>query len=202
MNARGVIAIVSCVVGLGLVFFGSVMGTKSPNQEASASGNPGANPQNKKPVRAWNMALGNVVVVDQELGFSVKAGKESHPQQGKLLTRIESRLQNLRELYREEGEKQPALMGGMTLQFSVNSAGEVTLVKEVSSRISDTEFKKAVIAEVSQWSFQDVVTDSVTVTCPLLFVREGMDITTLVQWEKTLGHFGEKTAVAKGIAVT
>ncbi|MSP41061.1 MAG: SH3 domain-containing protein [Deltaproteobacteria bacterium] len=52
--------------------------------------------------------------------------------------------------------------------------------------MNDTEFKKTIAAEVGKWSFANVVAKNLTVTCPLLFVREGMDITSLVQWEKSL----------------
>ena len=88
-------------------------------------------------------------------------------------------------------------MGGMLLQLTVSPTGDVTNVKELVSRIADGEFKKAVLAEASKWTFPEIITDSTTITCPILFVREGMDITTIVQWEKTLGQFSEKSAIAK-----
>ena len=88
-------------------------------------------------------------------------------------------------------------MGGMLLQLTVSPSGDVTNVKELVSRIADGEFKKAVLAEASKWTFPEIITDSTTITCPILFVREGMDITTIVQWEKTLGQFSEKSAIAK-----
>ena len=88
-------------------------------------------------------------------------------------------------------------MGGMLLQLTVSPTGDVTQVKELVSRIADDEFKKAVLAEASKWTFPEIITDSTTITCPILFVREGMDITTIVQWEKTLGQFSEKSAIAK-----
>ena len=88
-------------------------------------------------------------------------------------------------------------MGGMLLQLTVNPAGDVTQAKELVSRIADSEFKKTVLAEVSKWTFPEILSDNTTINCPILFVREGMDITTLVQWEKTLGQFSEKSIVAK-----
>ena len=89
-------------------------------------------------------------------------------------------------------------MGNIILQLNVGATGDVTQVKEISSRIPDGEFKKAVIAEVSHWSFAELLPESVTVTCPLLFVREGMDITTRIQWEKSLGQLEDKAAIARG----
>jgi SH3 domain-containing protein len=196
LSARAIVAIASCIFGLGLIIFGFGAKANSTNKDAPAERNAVAQAQ-KKPVRAWNMALGNVVLVAQELGFGVKISTDHGAEQSKIASRIESQLQRLREIYREESEKNPSLMGGMTLQFNINPEGEVSQVKEIGSRITDTEFKKTIIGEVAKWSFQDVVTDSVTVNCPLLFVREGMDITTLLQWEKSLGQLGDKSALEK-----
>lgn len=196
-NMRRAVAIASCVLGVALIFFAFSVGTqgskKAPQVEREASG---AEPARKKPARAWNIALGNVVVVAPELGLSLKPAKDPAPEQNKVVARIESQLQSLRELYRHESEKNPGLMGSMMIQFVVEPSGEVTKVKEVSSRLSNSDFKKAVISAVSQWSFREVVANGATIQCPLLFVPEGMDITTLVLWEKSFGQNGENGAVA------
>ena len=194
---RRVLAIASCVLGAALILFAFSLATKRPKKappvEREVSG---AEPVRKKPARAWNIALGNVVVVAPELGLSLKPAKDPAPEQNKVVARIESQLQSLREIYRYESEKNPGLMGSMTIQFVVESSGEVTKVKEVSSRLSNSDFKKAVLSAVSQWSFSDVIANGATIQCPLLFVHEGMDITTLVQWEKSFGPNGEIGPVA------
>ena len=196
-NMRRFLAIASCVLGVALIFFAFSVGTKRSKKaspvEREASG---AEPARKKPARAWNIALGNVVVVAPELGLSVKPAKGLAPEQSKVVARIESQLQRLRQIYRHESEKNPGLMGSMTLQFMVEPSGGVTKVKEVSSRLSNSDFKKMVIAAVSQWSFRDIIANGATIQCPLLFVPEGMDITTLVQWEKSFGQNGEIGAAA------
>jgi hypothetical protein len=143
------------------------------------------------------MALGDVVVLPPELGFAVTTDREnSAVERSKFVARIESRLQNVRALYRQQSEKDGALMGVITLQLNVGAMGDVTQVKEVASRIADDEFKKSVLAEAGNWSFEELVTESVTILCPLLFVREGMDITTLVEWEKSLSAVNAKAIVA------
>jgi hypothetical protein len=151
----------------------------------------------KKNSRSWNIALGNVVVVAPDLGFSAKVLKDGRVEESKIAARLESQLQGLREFYREQSDSDPSLMGGVLLQLTVNSSGEVTHVKEIVSRITDSEFKKAVLAEASEWTFPEIIPETTTINCPLLFVREGMDITTVVQWEKTLGQFTEKSVIAK-----
>jgi len=118
-------------------------------------------------------------------------------EESKIASCFDGQLQGLREFYRQESERDPSLMGGMLLQLAVSPSGDVTHVKELVSRIGDSEFKKAVLAEASKWTFREILADSTTITCPILFVREGMDITTIVQWEKTLGQFSEKLALAK-----
>jgi Bacterial SH3 domain len=191
---RVMIALASCVFGAALILLASQMGSNSADEtEKDAS----AARQKKKTQRAWNIALGNVVVVAPDLGLSAKALKGAQVEQSKIAARLESQLQGLREFYRQESERDPTLMGGMLLQLVVSPSGDVTHVKELVSRIADSEFKKAVLAEVSKWTFPEIITDSTVITCPILFVREGMDITTIVQWEKPLGQFSEKLALAK-----
>jgi cell division septation protein DedD len=145
-----------------------------------------------------------MVFFSHDLGFTVKTVKDAAYDGTKIAVRIENQLQDLRELYRHESAKNPSLVGGMMLQFNVGPGGEVAQVKEVSSLITDSEFKKVVVAEVSKWSFAELVTEPLVVQCPLLFVREGMDITTLVQWEKALGHFNnnEKPTAARSATNT
>jgi hypothetical protein len=186
------VAIFGCVFGIGLVVLGFELVSRSPNNEGPAVANLSTEAHNKKPPRAWNIALGHVVIVAPELGLGATALKENNVDQEKIVARITGQLQSLREIYRQESEKNPALMGGMMLQLTIAPSGEVTHVKEIASRIADSDFKKLVIAEASRWSFQEVVSESLTINCPLLFVREGMDITTVVQWEKSLGQFAGK----------
>ena len=191
---RLIIALASCVFGAALILLASQMSSKSGDETEK---NSSAAAPKKKPHRAWNIALGNVVVVAPDLGLNAKALKGAQIDESKIAARLESQLQGLREFYRQESEQDPTLMGGMLLQLAVSPSGDVTQVKELVSRIADSEFRKAVVAEVSKWTFPEIITDSTMITCPILFVREGMDITTIVQWEKTLGQFSEKFALAK-----
>lgn len=188
VSYKGVVGIASCVLGLGVVYFGYGIGTESPKKDAVAKVNTVEPRNSQRPVRAMNLALGNMVFFARDLGFAVKSVKEGVDASA-VASRIESQLIGIREMYRQEVAKNPALAGALVLQFNVNPEGEVSQVRELSSRVSDGEFKKAVISETSKWSFDQVVSESLEVTCPLLFVQEGMDITTLLQWEKTLGNY-------------
>jgi hypothetical protein len=192
-----VIALASFLFGLGLIVLALQIERNSDDTEDAAE-NPVKQEQKKKAQPAWNIALGNVVVVAPDLGFAVKALKGGQVEESRIVARLESQLQGLREFYRQEGDKETNLMGGLLLQLTVTPAGEVTHVKELLSRIPDGEFKRAVLREVLNWTFPDMLADTTTINCPLLFVREGMDITTVVQWEKTVGPLGDKPLVARG----
>ena len=191
-NSRTVIALAGCAFGLGLIIVGLGVGSSSKERVTSA-----VKEESSRKLPTWNIALGDLVILARDMGFDVQAGKDALIDEAKIAGRIESQLQTLRDLYRQEISKNSALMGGVVLQLSINSSGEVTKVREIASRISDIDFRKAVIAAASTWSFDQVLAQESTITCPLLFVREGMDITTLIEWEKNLSQAGDKPALAK-----
>lgn len=195
---KGIVGIAACVVGLAVVYFGYGIGTDSPKKDAVAEVRPAKLETSKKPVRSMNLALGNMVYFARDLGFVVKSAHETGVDASKIAARIESQLNGIRQLYRQEVSKAPALAGTLALQFNIAPGGEVHQAREVSSRLASDEFKKAVVAEASQWSFREIVSENVQVTCTLLFVHEGMDITTIVQWEKALVELSEKPGAQAG----
>lgn len=195
IGLKGIFGVASCLIGLIVAYFGFGVGTESPKKEASAV------ERRQRPVHTMNVALGNMVFLAHDLGFSVRNAKDSAADASRIAGRIESQLQDIREQYRQEVIKNPTLAGSLTLQFNVAPSGEVSQVRELSSRLNDSDFNKAISAEVATWSFPEIVDENLTVTCPLLFVHEGMDITTLVLWEKSLSDSGDKPALARGPAV-
>ena len=72
---RAVIALASCAFGAVLILLASQMGSKSSDQTGTMEEESSAKTQKKKTPRAWNIALGNVVVVAQDLGLNAKAIK-------------------------------------------------------------------------------------------------------------------------------
>jgi hypothetical protein len=192
MGTKGIVGIGACLLGLAMVYFGSGVGTESPKKEADARATGTDAEESKKPLRAMNFALDDMVFFANELGFNVINTKDEPVFPNKIATRIENQLQSVRELYRIEIAKNPSLGGVIFLQLEITPSGEVSQVKETASKIADSEFKKAVIAEVGQWSFSDIVSETVKVHCPLLFVHQGMDITTIVRWEKATATMNER----------
>jgi hypothetical protein len=191
-NTRTIIALAGCAFGLGLMVFGLGIGSSSKERVTSA-----VKEESTKKLPTWNIALGDLVILARDMGFDAKDAKETPIDPTKIAGRIESQLQSLRELYRQETSKNSVLMGGVVLELSISPSGEVSKVREITSRISDSDFRRAVIAEVSTWSFDQVLSEDSTITCPLLFVREGMDVTTLIQWEKNLSQSSDKPALGK-----
>jgi hypothetical protein len=189
----------ACLIGLAVLYFG--IGTESPKQEANASASSSARLKPEKPVQAMNLALGNMVFLARELGFVIRTNQDKPYDGNKVAARIESQLRRIRELYLQESGNDPTLVGSVLLQFDVSPAGEVSQVKEIAARLKDDAFKKAIITDVANWSFANLVSENITVTCPLLFVREGMDITSLVQWEKSLSSLSDTPAPIRSTSV-
>ena len=193
---KGFVGIISCMVGLGVVYFGYGVGTDSLKKNAAVEPSPGAQPERKRPIQTMNMALGDMVFFARDLGFAVTDAKQGDLDPNKIAARIEGQLQEIRDLYRQEVVKNPALAGAITLQLNIAPSGEVSQVRELSSRFNDSGFEHVVAAAAAKWSF-DIAEDHWQVSCPLLFVHQGMDITTLVQWEKSLAQAGENTTLAR-----
>ena len=183
MGFKGMVGVASCAIGLSVVYFGYGIGTEGPKKNAAAEA--ATMRDRHRPVRAMNVALGNMVFFARDLGYIVKSPDQRAADGAKIAARVESQLNGIRQLYREEAAKNTALAGALVLQLSVGASGEVRHVRELSARLSDEAFKRSVTREAASWSFAEVVDQDVEVTCPLLFVREGMDITTIVQWEKS-----------------
>ena len=197
LGAKGLaVACASCAFGLALMILLFGLGSNPQGDSANEKKNPQAKEAPKKSQPAWNVALGNVVVVAPELGFEVKTPKNVKTELSRLNGKIEAQLLAVRDLYRVESGKNENLMGGLFLQITLGPRGTVANVNELGWRITDGDFRKAVVAEVAKWDFQDTLPEGTTINCPLLFVREGMEITTLIRWEKTLGLFEERSAVS------
>lgn len=187
---KAIIGGAAAVFAIGVTLYAMGIGIK-PLQKPSAGA---ADQPDQKPARAMNLALGPMVYLARELDFTVKDPKGEKLDERRLATRLETQLQSLRELYRRASAANPQLLGSLTLQFHLNPAGEASQVKEVAGRIADGDFKKTVIGAAAKWRLPDLVDAPVVVQVPLLFVHEGMDITTLVRWESGLIGATEKVA--------
>jgi hypothetical protein len=191
---------IGCVIGMAMGAFGCG-GVDETKEDSAAATATALEQKEKRPVRAMNLALGNMVYFARDLGFAVKNDAGAFVDGAKIATRIENQLHGMRELYRQEIAKNEDLTGSLIVQFRVAPNGAVSEVREHAGRMLDGQFKKAVANQAATWSFADLVAENLEVTCPLLFVQEGMDITTLVRWEKSLEDGSIKTASINPAAV-
>ena len=190
------VAISISLASLGLIAVAFAMARKP---ETFQSNNAAVEKQESKPSTPWNLALGNVVVLAPELGLKTTAPDTAKIEPARVAAKIEAQLTSLRQLYREQSESDPALLGGLTLQLTLGASGQVAEVTVLTARLKDNDFRKAVAAEATKWNFNEIAPEGTVIDCPLLFVREGMDIATVMNWEKTLRSPREEHAPAKSI---
>jgi outer membrane biosynthesis protein TonB len=188
---RTPLAIAISSASLGLIALTFAIGGRPEPAQPNAS----AEKQSAEPSTVWNLALGNVVVLAPELGFKTSAPAGMTIDSARVAARIQTQLTGLRQLYRQQSERDPALLGHLTVQLTVGSAGRVEDVTVLSGEMKDSEFRKAVAVEAGKWSIGEVAPPGTVIHCPLLFVREGMDITTVVNWEKILSGPGVEAGV-------
>jgi len=188
------VAVTISLASLGLIVlaFATVRKPETAQPNTAAVENP-----ESKSSTPWNLALGNVVVLAPELGLKTTARDDAKIEPTRLAARIEAQLTPLRRLYREHSENDPGLLGGLTLQLTVGTSGLIADVAIVSAQLQDRDFRKAVAAEAEKWNFNEIAPEGTVIECPLLFVREGMDIATVVNWEKGLRSLRDQHVSAK-----
>jgi hypothetical protein len=167
------------------------------DKPAPAQPKAGAEEQSAGPSTVWNLALGNVVVLAPELGFKASAPSGMAIDSDRVAARIQNQLTGLRQLYRQQSENDPALLGHLTVHLTIGNAGRVEDVTVLSGEMKDSAFRKAVAVEAGKWTIGEAAPPGTVIDCPLLFVREGMDITTVVNWEKILSGPGVEQASGK-----
>jgi len=138
------------------------------------------------------------VVVAEELGFGVTdIGADDVNRRAQLMSdKIVSQLGSLSDLYRQQSQFNPSLMGRITLQLTVAQTGQVTKVEPLDSDFSDSEFKKSITTEASKWRFPETTMGDVKVNCPLLFIPPGIDVASIMKWEQSIGARATEPGVA------
>lgn len=194
------LAVTISLVSLGLIAVAFATARNPETVAPTPSNNAAAQEQKSNSAAPWNLALGDVVVFAPELGFKITAPANVEFDPTRVAARIEAQLLSLRQLYRRRSEVDPALLGGLTLQLTVGSSGHVAEVIELSAQLKDQEFRNAITAEIAKWNFNEIAPQGTVINCPLLFVREGMDIATVMKWEKTRAHHRTERAPAKTVS--
>ena len=123
-----------------------------------------------------------------ELGFGVSGpgAGDVNRSESLISEKIESQLDKLRNLYQQQMQQKPGLMGSLTLQLSLSPSGQVTKIEELAAQLNDADFKKSVVDEAYKWRFPEASSGVVVVNYPLLFVPPGMDAATLLKREQSI----------------
>ena len=122
LGIKAFVGISSCILGIAVVYFAFDLSHEPIKKDAAASAKPAVEEQARnRPVRAMNLALGNMVYFAHDLGFAVKTTKKQTYDAGKIALRIEDQLQGLREVYRQESANKDPLVGGILLQFNISA---------------------------------------------------------------------------------
>src|SRR5499425_3198595 len=104
LGAKGfAVAFASCAFGLVLMIL--VLRSNSQRDSMPEGKNSPAKENLKKIQPAWNIALGNVVVIAPDLRFSVKGPKNAKIELSRINGKIEAQLLPVRELYRLESDR-------------------------------------------------------------------------------------------------
>ena len=93
-------------------------------------------------------------------------------------------LARLHRTYSNWADRNHELMGILLLKLTVDARGTVVRVDPVVSHVTNPNFTKTVMADVSKWKFPKGAVEAAEITIPLLFVPKGMDPDTVVQWER------------------
>lgn len=129
------------------------------------------------------------VLPAEELGFKVwgTGAGDANRREAVISERIGSQLDNLRQVYKQQIQQKPSLMGRITVQLTIESSGQVTKVEEFASLIKDEEFKRSVMDDAYKWRFPEAPSGLVKVNYPLLFLPPAMDVATILKWEQSIG---------------
>jgi hypothetical protein len=107
-------------------------------------------------------------------------------------------LARLHHTYSRWADSNRDLMGSLLLKLTVNETGAVVGVDPVAAHVTSGSFTKTVMADVRKWKFPQGGMEGAEITVPLLFVPKGLDVDTVVQWERKVRSAEEAKTSALG----
>lgn len=93
-------------------------------------------------------------------------------------------LAQLYNSYRGWVAQNDELLGSLVIKVSVDGAGAVTRVEPVAAKLNDGKFIPTLVAGMRAWQMPQE--GGAEIILPLLFIPQGMDAQTVVQWERTV----------------
>jgi hypothetical protein len=133
-------------------------------------------------------AAHGVVIANRDLGMAVSGQGAGSP--GRSLDVLERQvttlLPELRDVYEHERTQDPALMGSLDVNMSIEPNGAVSDLRFPVKRVSNERLTTAVFNQMRAWMFPPAELP-VQLRFTLLFVPPGMDEASILFWEKRLG---------------
>jgi len=128
------------------------------------------------------------VLASKELGMAItgKVAGESARSVDVLEQQILSFLPQLQEVYDQEREQDPSLMGSLDVNLTLAPGGEVSDLRFPLRRISNEKLITSVFDRMRAWSFPPA-DEEVQLRFRLLFIPPGVDQASILTWEKQLG---------------
>ncbi len=142
------------------------------------------------------------VLASKELGMVVTGKGAGEP--GRSLDVLEQQilsfLPQLQDIYDQEREQDPGLMGSLDVSLTIAPEGEVSDLRFPQQRVSNERLTTAVFDRMRTWSFPPAVETS-QLRFRLLFVPPGVDQASILTWEKQLGsHAVEEGSEERRVA--
>ena len=128
------------------------------------------------------------VLASKELGMVVtgKGAGEPGRSLGVLEQQVLSFLPQLQDIYDQEREQDPGLMGSLDVSLTIAPGGGVSDLRFPQRRVSNERLTTAVFDRMRAWSFPPAE-EKAQLRFRLLFVPPGVDQASILTWEKQLG---------------
>lgn len=128
------------------------------------------------------------VLVSKELGMTVTGKGASEPNRSVevLEQQLLAFLPQIQEVYDQERAQDPSLMGAMDVSLTIEPTGHVSDLRFPLRRVSNERLVSAVFDRMRAWGFPPAE-EQVQLRYRLLFVPPGVDVASILTWEKQLG---------------
>jgi len=181
-------------------------GTAQESKAGESGVTPSSSPQVEEapgPVSSSFVSRASVLA-SKELGMSVSGKGADEPSRSLevLEQQVLAFLPQLQEVYDHGRELDPNLMGSLDVNLTIEPGGQVSDLRFPVRRVFNDRLVSAVFDQMRAWTFPPAG-EQVQLRCRLLFVPPGLDLASVMTWEKQLGsHAVVERSEEKSVATT